>query len=54
MIVNKNITHTRMTKYQTFLLFIFNFLFFSAQQKFNINGTVSNSNNTNLNTPIEI
>lgn len=43
-----------MTKYQTFFLFIFNFVFFSAQQKFNINGTVSNSNNTNLSTPIEI
>ena len=43
-----------MTKYQIFLLFIFNFVFFSAQQKFNINGTVSNSNNTNLSTPIEI
>lgn len=43
-----------MTKYQIFLLFIFNFVFFSAQQKFNINGTISNSNSTNLNTPIEI
>lgn len=43
-----------MTKYQIFLLFIFNFVFFSAQQKFYITGTVSNSNNTNLNTPIEI
>ncbi|WP_435522332.1 hypothetical protein [Chryseobacterium indoltheticum] len=29
-------------------------MFFSAQQKFNINGTISNSNNTNLNASIEI
>lgn len=41
-----------MTKYQIFLLFIFNVVFFSAQQKFTINGTVSNRNNNS--SPVEI
>jgi len=43
-----------MTKYQIFLLFIFNFVIVSAQQKFNISGTVVNSNNSNWNTPVDV
>jgi len=43
-----------MTKYQIFLLFIFNFVIVSAQQKFNISGTVLNSNNSNWNTPVDV
>ncbi|MDQ8143396.1 outer membrane beta-barrel family protein [Chryseobacterium sp. CFS15] len=43
-----------MTKYQIFLLFIFNFVIVSAQQKFNISGTIVNSNNNNWNTPVDV
>lgn len=43
-----------MTKYQILLLFIFNFVIVSAQQKFNISGTVLNSNNSNWNTPVDV
>lgn len=43
-----------MTKYQIFLLFIFNFVIVSAQQKFNISGTVLNSNNSNWNTTVDV